>query len=444
MKTNKKFAVCRIVLVWLLAAVLVLLPGCDEEETSSEDQITVTFDLGYAGAQGTPAPVTLNKGGTLGGKLPQNPGREGYRFFGWFSDGVEYTAQAPAITENITLTAEWEVAGEKAPPEEAALFENLTLATPYKGYNDGNPVFTQNFGADPFALVYKDSVYIYMTGDTPVPNSSGIVPQNTYDNINTIRVVSSYDLVNWTEYPAIRAAGSQGAATWATRSWAPAAAYRNKDGEDQFFLYFANGSSSIGVLTARSPIGPFTDPIRRALISGTTPNCNGVVWLFDPAVFIDEDGTGYIYFGGGTPSGGVEGIYPNANSNHPMPGTIRAAKLGADMISLDGDPVKLPVPFSFEDNGCFKLGDTYYYTYCTNRGVDGYASNAAASELYHSEAVQIGKGMSIAYMTSDKPLEDFTLRNMILSNPGEMFNIRGGNNHHAIFNFKGKHYITYH
>jgi len=372
MKTNERFAVCRIAFVLLVAVVLVFLPGCGKEETSSKEE-------------------------------------------------------------------QW-----RDPPPEAALFDDLTLTTPYKGYNDGNPLFTQNFGADPFAIVYEDCVYIYMTGDTPVPNSSGEIPQNTYDNINTIRIVSSYDLVNWTEYPAIRAAGSQGAATWAGRSWAPAAAYRNKDGEDQFFLYFANGASGIGVLKANSPIGPFTDPIKKALINSSTPTCSDVVWLFDPAVFIDDDGTTYIYFGGGTPSGGTEGIYPNANSKHPMPGTIRAAKLGADMISLNGNPVTLPAPFSFEDNGCFKKDNTYYYTYCTNRGVDGYASAAAASEPSHADAVKIGKGMSIAYMTSDKPLEGFSLRNMILSNPGEMFNIKSGNNHHAIFEFKGKYYITYH
>jgi arabinoxylan arabinofuranohydrolase len=438
MKTKKKFAVLSMTFVLLSAAVFVLLTGCGGEEKPSEDQITVTFDLGYDGAQNTPEPVTIAKDGTLGNKLPSDPARGGYTFLGWFSGNDEYTAQT-AIAKSITLTAEW-----VQTPAEAALFENLTLATPYKDYNHGNPLFTQNFGADPFAIVYNDTVYIYMTGDTPVPNASGVIPQNTYDNINTIRIVSSYDMINWTEHPAIRAAGSQGAATWAGRSWAPAAAYRKKDGEDQFFLYFANGSGGIGVLTASSPIGPFTDPIKKGLITGSTPNCNNVVWLFDPAVFIDDDGTGYIYFGGGTPSGGTEGIYENANSNHPMPGTIRAAKLGADMISLAGDPVTLSVPFSFEDNGCFKLGDTYYYTYCTNRGVDGYASDAAAAEPYHPQAVQIGKGMSIAYMTSDKPLEGFTLRNMILTNPGEMFDIKSGNNHHAIFKFKGKYYITYH
>ncbi|WP_461257809.1 family 43 glycosylhydrolase [Treponema sp. R80B11-R83G3] len=437
MKTKEKSAVCSMAVVLLFAVVLVLLPGCGKEEETP--QVTVTFNLGYEGAQNTPGPITIAKNGTLGNNLPA-PTRSGYEFAGWFSSNKdEYKAQTP-IADNITLTAEWAT----LPPEEASLFDDVTLATPYKGYNDGNPVFTQNFGADPFALVYDNKVYIYMTGDTPVPNESGVIPQNTYDNINILRVVSSYDMVNWTEYPAIKAAGTQGAATWAVRSWAPAASYRNNDGTDQFFLYFANGSTGIGVLTSSFPTGPFTDPIRRALINSSTPNCSDVVWLFDPAVFIDDDGTGYIYFGGGTPSGGTEGIYPNANSKHPMPGTIRAAKLGADMTSLNGNPVTIPAPFSFEDNGCFKLNNTYYYTYCTNRGVDGYASAAAASEPSHADAVKIGKGMSIAYMTSDKPLEGFTLRNRILTNPGEMFNIRGGNNHHAIFKFKGKYYITYH
>ncbi|MDR0456596.1 MAG: family 43 glycosylhydrolase [Treponema sp.] len=333
---------------------------------------------------------------------------------------------------------EWEL----DPPPEAALFNGLTLATPLKAYGDVNPLMTQNFGADPFALVYDERVYVYMTGDTPVPGAGGVIPQNTYDNITTIRILSSSDLVNWTEHPEIKVAGASGAAKWASRSWAPAAAYREVNGQAQFYLYFANGAGGIGVLTADSPTGPFTDPVNKALINSATPNCNNVVWLFDPAVFVDDDGTGYIYFGGGTPTNTGEDLWGGAaHTNHAMPGTIRVAKLGSDMTSLAGDPVKLEAPFSFEDNGCFKRGNTYYYTYCTNRGVDAFAANDPEN---HPEAVQIGKGMTIAYMTSDNPMSGFTLGNMILTNPGEMFSIKGGNNHHAIFQFRGKWYIVYH
>ena len=48
-------------------------------------------------------------------------------------------------------------------------------------------------------------------------------------------------------------------------SWAPAAAHKTINGKDKFFLYFANGGGGIGVLTADSPIGPWTDPLGKAL-----------------------------------------------------------------------------------------------------------------------------------------------------------------------------------
>lgn len=69
------------------------------------------------------------------------------------------------------------------------------------------------------------------------------------------------------------------------------------NGKDKFFLYFANSGGGIGVLTADSPIGPWTDPIGKPLVTPSTPGMSGVVWLFDPAVFVDDDGTGYMYAG---------------------------------------------------------------------------------------------------------------------------------------------------
>ena len=333
--------------------------------------------------------------------------------------------------------------GEKgeAPPE-AKFFENLSLASPLKSYRHHNPIMTQNFGADPWALAFGDRVYVYMTGDTPRLGADGVIQQNNYDNITTIRVLSSSDLVNWTEHPAIAAAGPQGAAKWAARSWAPAAAFKEIGGQAKFFLYFANGANGIGVLQADSPAGPFTDPIGGALVNSSTPNCGDVVWLFDPAVLTDDDGKAYLYFGGGTPTNTGQDLWGGAaHSNHPSPGTIRAVELGADMASLAGTPVRLDVPFSFEDSGINKIGNTYYYSYCTNRGVDAFAANDPAG---YPDAVKIGKGMSIAYMTGENPLGPFALQGMILANPGEMFGIRGGNNHHAMFEFRGKWYIAYH
>jgi beta-xylosidase len=50
----------------------------------------------------------------------------------------------------------------------------------------------------------------------------------------------------------------------------------------------------------------------------------------------------------------------------------------------------------------------------------------------------------ICYMTSDSPLGDYKYSGMVFKNPGTFFSGSSGNNHHAIFEFKGEWYITYH
>jgi len=327
---------------------------------------------------------------------------------------------------------------EKSTLAEAALFENLTLAAPLKNYGDGNPVMTQRFGADPYAIVYDDRMYVYMTGDTIMHSDSKVLPNN-YSNINTIRIVSSSDLVNWTEHPEIKAAGANGAAKWAKNSWAPAAAFKNINGKMQFFVYFADSGNGIGVLAGPTPVGPFTDPIGRALINRSTPNCDNVTWLFDPAVLVDDDGRAYIYFGGGVPSGGSPADF---NTNHPLPGTDRVVELGADMTSIIGVPQSLNVPFIFEDAGINKIGNTYYYSYCSNTEVHRYATKPDAFPA----AALIGSSLAITYMTSAHPMGPFTLQKMILPNPGSIpvLGVNGGNNHHCLIKFRDKWYIVYH
>jgi arabinoxylan arabinofuranohydrolase len=141
--------------------------------------------------------------------------------------------------------------------------------------------------------------------------------------------------------------------------------------------------------------------------------------------------------GGGVPPGGNAAQF---TSNDPLPGTERAVQLGDDMISITGTPQNLNVPFIFEDSGINKIGNTYYYSYCSNFQVSTYLQRPQEFPA----AVTIGKNGAITYMTSDNPLGPYTLRKMILPNPGEMFNSKGGNNHHAIFEFRGKYYIVYH
>ena len=260
-------------------------------------------------------------------------------------------------------------------------------------------------------MEYNGRIYVYGTNDGYLQGNKPA--KNEYGRINTINVMSSADLVNWSDHGTISVAGNGGAAKWAANSWAPTAGHKTINGKEKFFLYFANNASGIGVLVSDSPTGPFTDPIGKALISRQTPNCN-VEWLFDPAVLVDKDGTGYLYFGGGVPNG-----------KQADPQTIRAVKLGNDMTSLSGNAVNINAPWCFEDSGINRIGNTYLYSYCTNWN-NGPYGNA-----------------KIAFMTSSNPLGPFTYVGTCLNNPGDFFQTVG-NNHHTVIEFKGQHYIFYH
>ncbi|WP_049945778.1 endo-1,4-beta-xylanase [Butyrivibrio sp. LC3010] len=282
-----------------------------------------------------------------------------------------------------------------------------------KGDNENNPVVSQNYGADPGVLVYDDTVYIYATNDSQELAGNN---ENTYGKIDTLNCYSSKDLVNWTDHGTFKIAGGSGAAKWAKNSWAPCIATKKINGKDKFFLYFANNGSGIGVLTADSPTGPWKDPIGKALITGATPGCSGVTWMFDPAVLVDADGTGYLYFGGGI---------PNNQFEHPK--TARVIKLGADMTSVSGSAATIDAPYLFEDSGINKIGNKYYYSYCSNWNCKNGFNNAA-----------------IEYMTSNSPMGPFSYQGEVMKNPGVFFNGSTGNNHHAIFEFGGNYYMAYH
>ncbi|MGW8918713.1 glycoside hydrolase family 43 protein [Paenibacillus lautus] len=284
---------------------------------------------------------------------------------------------------------------------------------------NGNPVVSHKFGADPYALAVDGRVYLYNTYDALEYDGDGNVKDNSYSTINKLSVISSSDLVNWTDHGAIQVAGPTGAAAWATQSWAPAAAHKVIDGEDRFFLYFANNASGIGVLTSDSPVGPWIDPIGKPLITRNTPGVEGVTWLFDPAVLVDDDGKAYIYFGGGIPEGKAE-----------MPDTARVMQLSDDMVSVVGEAVTIPAPYMFEDSGINKFGGRYYYTYCSNFSEGTRPENSPPPG-------------EIAYMVSDHPMGPWTYKGTILKNPGHFFGV-GGNNHHAIFQFQQNWYIAYH
>ncbi|MBD3919913.1 carbohydrate-binding protein [Paenibacillus sp. PR3] len=292
---------------------------------------------------------------------------------------------------------------------------------------NSNPLMDHKLGADPFALTYNGRVYVYMSSDAYVYNSNGTIKDNDYSALNKINVISSADMVNWTDHGSIPVAGynnannGAGIAKWASLSWAPSVAKKTINGKDKFFLYFGNGASGIGVLTSDTPIGPWSDPLGKALVTLNTPGMSGVTWLFDPAVLVDDDGTGYLYMGGGIPNNSDPAIIAN-------PKTARVIRLGADMTSVNGSAVMIDAPYMFEDSGIHKYNGKYYYSYCMNFSGT------------HPAAYPAGE---IGYMVSSSPMGPFTYAGHFLKNPGAFFG-SGGNNHHAVFNFNNQWYVVYH
>jgi arabinoxylan arabinofuranohydrolase len=254
-----------------------------------------------------------------------------------------------------------------------------------------NPIISQKYTADPSAMIYNDRIYVYCSRD-----------DNNRDNYDIVdyTLISSDDLVNWTDHGEVFKVPRD--AKWAQHAYAPSCIHR----DGKFYLYFPDGGDAIGVAVADKPEGPFQDPLGKALINRSMPNCN-VPWVFDPCAFIDDDGQAYLYFGGGDRETGRN---------------LRVIKLNKDMISVDGEAVTIEARESFEAAYMHKHNGTYYFSYATT----------GASK--------------IDYLTSKDPMTGFTYAGTLFDNPtlnGQNIN-RNNNNHTSVIFFKDKWYLFYH
>ncbi len=250
------------------------------------------------------------------------------------------------------------------------------------------PIVSHRYLADPGSLVLNGRVYLYCSNDDENAVEGGYV-------MKSIVCVSSRDLKNWTDHGVVFRVPTN--AAWAANAWAPAAIERN----GRIFLYFGNNGSGIGVASSTSPTGPFSDAKGSVLINASTPGASGAnMWLFDPAVFIDDDGQAYLYFGG-------NGI---ANA--------RVIKLNADMISTSGAALTISTPNFFEASWMHKRNGVYYLSYSSN----------------------LSSGLTIDYLTSSNPMTGFIYAGTVAGQPPSNNN----NNHHAIFQLNGNWYHAYH
>jgi arabinan endo-1,5-alpha-L-arabinosidase len=206
-----------------------------------------------------------------------------------------------------------------------------------------NPVsrdFADTF-ADPAVIKAKDGWwYAYGTTD-PLREGEG-----TRHLIPTAR---SADLVDWTYVgDAFTETTLPGWAAPDAALWAPDIRYL----DGTYYLYYVvtqttvtdePNDNAVGVATAPTPTGPWTDsggPVvgpRR----GDSGNPGDFKWTFDPAQFTDTDGTRYLYYGS---------YY----------GDIFVTELNEDATRAVGEPTMVAIDNRYEGAYVVRQGRWYY------------------------------------------------------------------------------------
>lgn len=211
---------------------------------------------------------------------------------------------------------------------------------------------------------------------------------------------------------------------WAGRQlWDCDVAFKN----GKYYMYFPmkdqNDIFRMGVAISDRPEGPFipqSDPMKGS-------------YSIDPAVFCDDDGSHYMYFGGiwggqlqrYRDNKAIENPCLPADNEPALPG--RVVKLRDDMLEfaeapravlvLDehGEPLKAGDPHRFfEASWMHKYNGKYYLSYST------------------------GDTHFLCYAIGDNPYGPFTYQGVILTP------VVGWTTHHAIVEYKGKWYLFHH
>ena len=196
----------------------------------------------------------------------------------------------------------------------------------------------------------------------------------------------------------------------------------------KYFLYFpakkSDGIFQIGVAVSNTPHGPFM----------AQPEPIGGSYSIDPAVFEDDDGTHYMYFGGiwgGQLQNYRDNKY-NASFAEPQDGEPAlgpiVAKMSGDMLEFDHTPREILIVDEggkpllagdherrfFEASWMHKHKGKYYFSYST------------------------GNTHYLCYAIGDSPYGPFVYAGRILEP------VVGWTTHHSICEFEGKHYLFYH
>ena len=304
-----------------------------------------------------------------------------------------------------------------------SVIENV-IEKGYKPVGNANPISPNIFCADPTGIEYNGRLYVYGTNDQQQYEAVGDDGKNSYEHIKSLVIYSTDDMVNWT-YEGLINVGE--IAPWIYNSWAPSIVSRvEDDGLTHFYLYFSNSGAGVGVITATSPVGPWSDPLGAPLIYQNMEGLKNCPAPFDPGVCIDDNGVGWITFGGGR----------GDESTEEMPLVSKIAKLGDDLLSLDSEIADLPAPYFFEASELNYINGTYVYTFNTSW---------VSRDIWNYEGYDKPAVCSMAYLTSKDPLntDSWEYRGHYFLNAGET-QMDFCNNHTHYLKYQGQYYILHH
>lgn len=289
------------------------------------------------------------------------------------------------------------------------------------------PLVTHIYTADPSAHYFNGNIYIYPSHD--------IDAGEAFDDLGSHFAMEDYHVISMDSIDS--KAVDNGVALhvddvpWAQQQmWAPDA--NEKDGK--FYLFFPakdyEGVFRIGVAISDSPTGPFK----------AEPKAIKGSFSIDPAVFKDDDGAYYMYFGGlwgGQLQRWRTGVFNEDQPESPTaflpaddePALLPlVAKMTDDLLEFDETPKALEI---LDKNGNLLLsGDN------DRRFFEAAWLHKHNGKYYFSYST--GDTHFICYAIGDSPYGPFTYTGRIL-NP-----VVGWTSHHSVCEIEGKTYLFYH
>jgi hypothetical protein len=281
---------------------------------------------------------------------------------------------------------------------------------PAAGSKGKNPLFTDVYTADPAPLVHDCTFYIACGHDEG--SGTGFVLNNWF-------ILKSTDMVNWTR---INNALAISNFKWANaNAWAAQIVAK----DDKFYWYVPvnkigscpnNCGMAIGVATASSPEGPYTDALGKPLIDDVFEMSNmgftldsDTPYTIDPTVYVDDDGQAYMHYGSF--------------------GRVVHVTLGADMTSVTGKMKEVDLGRISASDGKTSFFEAPFLTKRNGKWYEIYAAGANPA--------------AINYSMADRPEGPWTPKGRILD-PLPTSSTDGATNHAGVAEFAGQWYIVYH